>query len=123
MKKRIMFVDDESNLLQGLKRSLRQKQKEWDISFFENGSEALECLKKSVFDVIVTDYRMPGMDGLELLEKVKMEHPDIIRILLTGQSESETFERAKELVHLYIPKPCNTDEIISHIDNEISRNS
>lgn len=117
MKKRIIFVDDESNLLQGLKRMLRKKHDDWDMIFVDNGDQALRELDKNRYDIIVTDYKMPGMDGLELLERVKGSHPEIKRLLLTGQSECEVFERAKEVVHRYISKPCNADELISSIEN------
>ena len=117
--KKIIFVDDEINLLQGLKRSLRSKMDEWDMLFLESGSETLDVLKKERYDIIVTDYRMPEMNGIELLEKVKEKYPDMIRILLTGQSESEIFERAKDLVNLYLAKPCSADNLISNIEKLI----
>ncbi|MDY6932838.1 MAG: response regulator [Spirochaetota bacterium] len=116
MKKTVLFVDDENNLLNGLQRMLRVKADEWEMEFVDSGDKALENLKKKNYDIIVTDYKMPGMNGLVLLEKVKGNYPKIKRFLLTGQSEMEIFEKAKGVVDVYISKPCNAEELISNID-------
>ncbi len=113
---KIIFVDDESNLLDGLKRLLRKKKDEWDMSFVRSGQDALQCLDKEKYDIIVTDYKMPGMDGLKLLELAKSRHKEIRRVILSGQSESEIFVKAKEIADAYVSKPCNSDELISAIE-------
>ena len=89
MKRRILFVDDEPNVLQGLKRMLRGMRNEWEMSFAESGPEALETMTKEHFDVVVSDMRMPGMDGAQLLSEVKKRHPHVVRIVLSGQSDKE----------------------------------
>lgn len=61
--KRILFVDDERNVLDGLRRMLRNMRKEWDMAFCQGGEEALDALGGEPFDVVVSDMRMPGMDG------------------------------------------------------------
>jgi CheY-like chemotaxis protein len=63
VKMRILFVDDEPNILQGLQRMLRGMRQEWDMAFASGGEEALDVMSKSGFDVVVTDMRMPGMNG------------------------------------------------------------
>ena len=83
------------------------------MEFVESGPEALEIMSKTVFNIIVADYKMPIMNGLELLKEVKEKYPAIKRILLTGQSETEVYEEAKNLVDKYIAKPCDHDELIS----------
>ncbi|MDY6967571.1 MAG: response regulator [Spirochaetota bacterium] len=117
--KKIIFVDDEINLLQGLKRSLRSKKGEWDMLFLESGKETLEVLKRSRYDIIVSDYRMPDINGIELLKVIKEKYPYMIRILLTGQSEAEIFEKAKDLVNVYLPKPCSAHDLILNIEKVI----
>ena len=69
--KRILFVDDEPNILQGLQRMLRPMRREWDTHFAGSADEALEIMAGGGFDVVVTDMRMPGKDGAALLEAVR----------------------------------------------------
>ncbi|MFO0795801.1 MAG: response regulator, partial [Candidatus Brocadiaceae bacterium] len=78
--KRILFVDDEPKVLQELQRMLRSMHHEWDMKFATSGQEALEMLSKSPFDVIVTDMRMPCMDGAQLLREVMKRYPSVVRI-------------------------------------------
>ena len=114
---KIIFVDDENNLLDALKRTLFRKKKDvWDMIFLNNGQQALEELKIKKYDIIVADYKMPGMDGLELLSQIKEKYKDMKRIILTGQSEQEIFNKAKEVAHAYLSKPCNPDELILTIE-------
>ena len=75
MKKRVLFVDDEPKILDGLRRMLRVMRDQWDMAFVQSGPEALEILGKHRFDVIISDMRMPGMDGAELLLEVRKRHP------------------------------------------------
>lgn len=107
MKKCILFVDDEANILQGLKRTLRPQRKEWDMEFAESGEEALKLIAEKGFDVVVTDMRMPGMDGAELLNEIKKNHPEIIRFVLSGYSEMELVMRSVGPSHQYLSKPCD----------------
>ncbi|MBN1501208.1 MAG: response regulator [Spirochaetes bacterium] len=109
--KKIIFIDDEENLLTSLKRSLRNLTEDW-IPFFETDPvKAFELIEKEMPDVIVTDYKMPGMNGIELLEKSRKLNPSVKTILLSGQSENEVFEKAKKVTDNYITKPCDFDEL------------
>lgn len=115
MKKRILFVDDEPKLLQGLHRLLRGKRHEWDMDFVSSGREALECMARHPADVIVSDMRMPEMDGVELLNKVKGLYPNTIRIALSGYSEQEMTLRSVGPAHQFLAKPCDPDTLIGSI--------
>jgi len=117
-KTRILFVDDESNILDGLRRMLQSMRKEWDMTFVEGGQAALDILAVKSFDVIVSDMRMPGIDGAQLLERVKQNYPHIARIVLSGQTSKKTILRSVGPVHQYLTKPCNAETLrttISHI--------
>ena len=111
MSKRILFVDDEPNVLSGLERSLRGMRKEWEMEFAAGGQQALEALARAPFDVIVTDMRMPKMDGAELLETIRTQHPRTMRFVLSGQSDRETILRSIGPTHQYISKPCDVEEL------------
>ena len=109
--KRILFVDDELNILQGLKRMLRNQRREWDMTFTESGAEALDIMQKTAFDAIISDMRMPGMDGAELLERVKQKHPNTVRFILSGHSDQELVMRSVGPSHQYLSKPCEPDTL------------
>jgi HD-like signal output (HDOD) protein len=111
MNKRILFVDDEPLVLQGIQRSLRTMRAEWEIELANNGPEALATMEQAPFDVVITDMRMPGMDGAQLLDLVKAKFPRTVRIILSGQSDRETILRSVGPSHQYLSKPCDVDEL------------
>jgi HD-like signal output (HDOD) protein/ActR/RegA family two-component response regulator len=111
MNKRILFVDDEPMVLQGLQRSLHGMRSEWDMAFASSAPEALETMARSPFDVVITDMRMPGMDGAHLLDQVKKRFPQTVRIVLSGQSDRETILRSLGPTHQFLAKPCDVDDL------------
>lgn len=111
MKKGILFVDDEPNILSGIKRMLRSMRKEYDFHFAEGGREALELMGENSIDAVISDMRMPGMDGAELLTTVKELYPQVIRIMLTGQADEESVYRTVSVVHQFLSKPCDPDTL------------
>ena len=110
-KKKILIVDDEINVLEGLKRMLRPKFDEWDMEFVDSGFKALDLLDREPFDILVTDMQMPQMSGFELLEEVQKKHPEIVRIILSGYTQFETAVRAMGLAHQFLTKPCDADKL------------
>jgi HD-like signal output (HDOD) protein len=114
--KRILFVDDEQNVLDGLRNILRKQRKEWDMVFATGAAEALAEMAKAPFDVVVTDMRMPGMDGAALLTRVRDQHPGTARIVLSGHSEREAVVRALPVMHQFLNKPCDSETLKSVIE-------
>ncbi len=110
-KKNVIFVDDEQNILEGLRRMLRSLRNEYNMHFVTGGAEALELMADQCFDVVVSDMRMPGMDGAELLEIVKERYPHTIRIMLTGQADEESILRTVGVVHQFLAKPCDPERL------------
>lgn len=108
---RILFVDDEPNVLAGLKRMLYPLRNEWDMTFVSSGAEALRCLAEAPFDVLVTDARMPGMSGVELLEQVVKLHPQVIRMVLSGTADIDLTLQCVSLSHQYLLKPCDAQTL------------
>jgi putative nucleotidyltransferase with HDIG domain len=111
MKRKILFVDDEIKILEGLGRMLRSMRSEWDMSFATSGPAALRLMAEKSYDVIVSDMRMPEMDGAELLTIVKDTYPDSVRIILSGHAEREMIMRTVRPAHQYISKPCEAETI------------
>jgi HD-like signal output (HDOD) protein len=109
--KRILFVDDEPKILEGLQRMLRPCRKEWEMAFAVSGKEALRILSAGAYDVIVTDMRMPEMDGAQLLQLVREQYPGMIRIVLSGQFESEAAMRVVHAAHQFLTKPCDARKL------------
>lgn len=101
---KVLFVDDEVEILEGLRRVFRREG--WDMVFATSGQGALDELRRQKFDVVVSDLRMPGMDGAALLGQIKVEFPRVLRIVLSGYADSELFERAWPISHLMLTKPC-----------------
>ena len=89
MTRRILFVDDEALILGGLQRMLRGMRAEWEMVFAESGAKALELMEQSPFDVVVSDMRMPGMNGAALLAEVMKRFPKTIRLILSGHADQE----------------------------------
>jgi YesN/AraC family two-component response regulator len=106
--KRVLFVDDEPRVLQGLKAGLYTRRKEWDMHFAEGGAQAIDLMKHSHFDVLVTDLRMPGVDGTTLVARARTDSPETIRIVLSGYANEEQSQRLVSLAHRYLSKPCES---------------
>lgn len=115
MKHRILFVDDEPNILKGLQRSLRPFRIYWDMEFAEGAVNALAMMEQQAFDVIVSDMQMPGMDGAALLKIVQEKFPMMARIILSGHSDQEMTMKSVKTAHQYLSKPCEKETLITAI--------
>src|SRR5450631_1435909 len=105
---RIVFVDDEVHVLEALRRTMHSMRKEWAMEFVVSGADALKSLAKDPADVIVSDMRMPGMDGCELLAEVKKLYPQTVRLVLSGHADSGAIMRAVGTAQVYLAKPCES---------------
>jgi CheY-like chemotaxis protein len=115
MTEKVIFVDDEDHILQSMKRQLRKR---FEISTALSGDEALHILKnEGPFAVIISDMRMPGMDGIQLLTRVKDFYPDTVRLMLTGNADQETAIDAvnKGQIFRFLNKPCPTSTLVTSI--------
>jgi HD-like signal output (HDOD) protein len=107
--RRVLFVDDEPQFLEGLQRLLRPQRHEWELAFASSGETALALMEASPFDVVVSDMRMPGMDGAALLARVLEAHPQVVRIILSDQTELSTALRVVPIAHQFLTKPCDAE--------------
>lgn len=119
-KSTILFVDDEKGVLDGLRRSLYGQRNEWNMLFAVGGLEALVILDAQPIDVVVTDMRMPGMDGAALLERVRNLQPKAARIVLSGFSEREAIFRTIGPAHQYYAKPCQPQILVEAIHRALN---
>lgn len=117
---RILFVDDEQRVLEGLKRMLYPLRNEWDMEFVSSGAEALQRLSESPFDVLITDVRMPGMSGIELLQEAIKRHPHVIRMVLSGTADIEFTLQCVSLSHQYLLKPCDAQTLRATVQRTLS---
>lgn len=109
--KRVLFVDDEPRILEGLQRMLRSQRREWEMVFAEGADAALRAFEASPFDVVVTDMRMPGMDGATLLAQVRERFPETVRIILSGHTDQEAAVRATRVAHQFLTKPTDASVV------------
>jgi len=112
-KSKILLVDDESNVLKAIARLLR----EYDITALTSAEEALLVAKEVKFDLVISDYRMPGMNGVEFLIKLMAIQPQTIRMILTGYADLESAQTAinEAGVYRFINKPWNNVEITNAV--------
>ncbi|HLP31396.1 MAG TPA: HD domain-containing phosphohydrolase [Geothrix sp.] len=119
LRPKILLVDDEENVLQAYTRILRTKFK---VDTAEGGERALEALmEKGPHAVIISDMRMPGMDGVELLARVKSRFPGTVRIMLTGNADQGTAISAVNTgeIFRFLNKPCDSELLISTLDQAV----
>lgn len=116
MKKRILFVDDDIQLLKALKRMLWAAESRWDMVFVESGAQAMDILDKGAFDVIVADMRMPGIDGAQLLSRVRRDFPWMMRLVLSGVSDKALIMRSVPVAHQFLTKPVSAEQLMSVIE-------
>ena len=119
-KNRILFVDDEKRILNGLKRLLYHENDRWELEFVTSGREALKRMQEKRMDLVVTDIHMPDIDGIDLLRKIKRDHPTVLRIGLSGTADKNLNLSALHLVHQYLPKPCKKETIVSTLERSLA---
>ncbi|MDX2111452.1 MAG: response regulator [Verrucomicrobiota bacterium] len=112
-KTRIIFVDDEPMVLNGIRRLMHRFAEKWEVEYAGSGAEVLQRFQKQPFDVIVADMRMPGMNGAELLNTVMGLYPKTIRFILSGQTDKDLIMRCVGATHQFLAKPCDPAELES----------
>jgi serine phosphatase RsbU (regulator of sigma subunit) len=119
MQSKVLFVDDDANILSAFRRQLRKK---IDIETVSSGAEGLEAIRRSgPFSVVVTDYSMPEMNGVEFLTRVREVAPETVRMLLTGSADLGTAVQAvnQGSVFRFLTKPCSPDDLMDALSSGI----
>jgi putative nucleotidyltransferase with HDIG domain len=115
MKKHLLFVDEDTNVLEGLRRVLRTLQHDWEMHFAASGAEALRIMEAMPMEIVIADAGVPDMNGLQLLEQVMNHFPNTIRMLFSGNPDSDLIMKSIAVTHQYLPKPCSPEMLISII--------
>lgn len=118
--RQLLFVDDEPSVLQGLRRMLHPLRDQWEMAFAENGRDALAYMASHQIDAIVTDMRMPQMNGAQLLAKVRELYPGVIRFILSGYSDRELIMQSVGSAHRYLAKPCDPSLLVATVEHSFA---
>src|SRR5512145_1423172 len=116
---KVLFVDDDLNILSGLKRLMRGCS-DFDARFCLGGEEALALMASEHMDAVVSDMRMPHMDGAEFLGRVRARTPGTIRVILSGYADAESVLRTVGPAHLYLAKPCDPATLMQAIARPVA---
>ncbi|MGB0370641.1 MAG: HDOD domain-containing protein [Opitutales bacterium] len=116
---RIIFVDDDITILKGLKRRLKRLRRDWEVQFAPSGELALNALESGVVDVIVSDLQMPGINGAQLLERVKEKYAGCFRVALSGHAETGMILKASSHAHRVLAKPCDAEILVQIVEEGV----
>jgi DNA-binding NtrC family response regulator len=119
-KLRILFVDDEPPVLTAIERQLRKDRERWEMVFVVGGQRGLEAIRNDCFTVVVSDFRMPVVDGVTLLNATADACPSTVRIMLSGDAEAKVMARAVRELHELLAKPCDAATLRGAIERGIS---
>jgi CheY-like chemotaxis protein len=119
-KKRILFVDDDPLILAGIRSVFYRERHRWELVFATGGEEALAELERGAFDVVVSDLRMPGIDGLALLARVRETSPATARVMLSGSADRDEIGTSPAVEEL-LRKPCDARTMRSTLERMLER--
>lgn len=123
MKRKILFVDDDRNVLDGFRTMLHPKRRDWKGRFALSAEEGLKLVDAEEFDVVIADMRMPGMDGADFLGEVEKRQPGTVRMILSGYSEMKALLKSAKHAHQFLSKPCSSEVIIATIQRALELQS
>ncbi len=113
--KRILFVDDEPNVLTSIRRGLRKQTDKWAMTFAADADQAMQELSEQKFDIVVSDVTMPKVDGVAFLQQVRNQYPDTVRILMSGTAHGDVLMRAVPVAHRFLSKPWNIQSLTADL--------
>jgi DNA-binding NtrC family response regulator len=114
----ILVIDDEENVLSSVKKLISSRHPDYNLILIEDPFEGLKQIESKHFDLVITDLMMPGMDGLELIKKIRETAPDLKIVMMTGYATMQTALLAmREGAHKYISKPFTRDELLTAVND------
>lgn len=113
----VLFVDDEELILKGVQRTIGLAGFDWNVRYATSGRQAIAFCEAAAPDIIISDMRMPGMDGARLLKQVQQRWPSTLRVILSGHADEEMTIRALDVAHQYLTKPCDLSTLETLIEH------
>lgn len=120
---RVLFVDDEALILTGIRRMLHSMRQEWEMVFLQGGAEALKIMATEPCQVVVSDIRMPGMNGVELLARLQKDYPQTVRLILSGHADRDLIMQCVGTAHQFLAKPCDRETLCAAIKRACAFNA
>ena len=117
--RRVLFVDDEPAVLDGIRKALRCHRKEWTVETANSGAEGLAKLEQGGIDAVLSDLSMPEMDGEAFLGRVRERWPEAVRVVLSGHVEAAVARRLVQIVHQFIPKPFEVQQLFMLVEEAL----
>jgi HD-like signal output (HDOD) protein/CheY-like chemotaxis protein len=114
---RVLFVDDDLQALERLQAAFEDQ--EWDMRFMGSARAALESMEREPTDVVVSDFLMPEMSGIELLAEIRRRHPDTVRLLLLGEDDERGLVEGAAVAHQFLAKPGPLDKLVGAVDSAL----
>lgn len=119
----VLFVDDEPNVLEGIRRSMRDHAQDWDILFARDGAEALDILASRPVRVVVTDIAMPVMDGKTLIAQMYDAYPQVVTLVLSGHWTQAVSARQLGPAVRFLGKPIARERLIAAIRDALGESA
>lgn len=116
---RVLLVDDEPRIVTAIQRLLRPHREKWDVSVATSGDEALALMAAAPFDAVISDMRMPVMDGATFLGIAREKYPATMRVVLSGQTDAETTRRVLPIAHQFLSKPTERTELLATLERVV----
>ena len=118
---RVIIVDDDVTILRSFRRALKLRRPAWEVTTLSSASEALELLAQSPFEVFVTDYEMPNVDGVQLLGQVRAEFPKVRRVVLSGRPAETAVGLTPNVVEAWVCKGHGVDELVEAVEALVTK--
>jgi CheY-like chemotaxis protein len=113
---RVLLVDDEPATLRALRRALSSRRPEWQVIVQSGPTDALANLAREPIDVVVSDYEMPEMTGVELFRRMKRMYPTVLRVIVSGMTKDRAGVISPGLVHAWLPKTNTAAELATALE-------
>jgi DNA-binding NtrC family response regulator len=118
---RVMLVDDDPAVVRGMRRALMTKRRDWQVTIQTGPAAALASLAREPIDVVVSDYEMPEMNGVELFRRIKRQYPTVLRVIASGKAKETAGDIPAGLLHAWLPKTIIAETLATTLEELLVR--